>query len=703
LKKLIAGILILHSGFSFGQKNQCDSLESLYQMENFQRAFEFLESNSDWPCDEERFALLKAKILVSNYRFNEARYELSNLNSSESEELLKQINRLSKLSESRTGAILKISPKNSIGHDNLLLNIHEVSMIDTQFVVSEFPMTVLSERAFLPRIRAKDGLAQSLLTENFIEILPGSQLNDSIGAITVRYNSPFNKTANTYEIAIIDLQKGRVLNTWSAGPGVNTMYPFLRPGKLIFASDKPGGEGGFDLWSVEWDGKNFGEITNLGKNINSPANEIYPTFIEDNLIFASDRNDLSFGGFDLFRVNDFGDIKNIGLPINSSSDDLNPIVESARIRSVSSGRDAEKLRLFDISYVDTTEVFAELFGRIEIPGTNLGGKYLTLVNKDSSVVKSVILDKDGYFRLNQLKGLDDYSVSVEGLAMPSDEGRLTLFNQRGDLIADVKMNKYGAFVFKLLKPEDYYLSKESNEDESILAVDISGLFENSAQTEFVIALENSDGQIIGLTKTDKEGKFVFESVAPDEKYIIRTEVKNPNGIIRILNEKGDVIEVIHPEEQNGYVHLRLGENDRVITITDEENRIVRVSELETFNLPTVYFGSDKSELTVQSKERLERFIELAQKNPEVQIEITGHTDSRGDSDYNLKLSQKRIDSVVDYLISEGVKSSRITGKGYGESKLKNHCRDGVECSEKEHAENRRTELRLYQNQSQLEP
>lgn len=694
---------MIHSFLSYGQKNPCDSLERLYEMGEYKRAFQYLESNMDWPCNDGEFTLQKAKILIGNYRFNEARYELSNLSSPESAELLERMNKLSKISENRTGAVLKTSLRNSNGHDNLLLNINEVCLIDTQFVLSEFPMTVLSERAFLPINRAQNDLARSLLTENFIEVLPGSQLNDSVGAITVRFNRPFNKTANAYEIALLDLRKNKVLNTWSADEGANTKHPFLMQDQLIFASDRAGGEGGFDLWSVEWDGENFGEINNLGKEVNSPADEIYPVIIDGNLVFASDRSDMSFGGFDLFRVNKTGKVQNMGLPINSSSDDLNPIVESGRIKSIASRRNSERMELFDVSYVDTTDVFAELFGRIEVPGTKLGGKYLTLVNKDSSVVKSVILDKDGYFRINQLKGLDDYSVSIEGLAIPDEEGRLTLFNQRGDLVADVKMNKYGAFIFKLLKPEDYYLEKEVNEDESILAVDISGLFENSAQTEFVIALENSDGQVIGLTKTDKDGRFVFESVVPDDRYIIRTEVKNPNGVIRILNEKGEEIQTIHPEDQNGYVHLRLGENDRVITITDEENRIVKVSELETFNLPTVYFGSDKSELSPQSKKRLEGFIQLAQKNPEVQIEITGHTDSRGDSDYNLKLSQKRIDSVIDFLISQGVKSTRITGRGYGESKLKNHCNDGVECTPEEHAENRRTELRLYQDQSQLEP
>jgi peptidoglycan-associated lipoprotein len=61
----------------------------------------------------------------------------------------------------------------------------------------------------------------------------------------------------------------------------------------------------------------------------------------------------------------------------------------------------------------------------------------------------------------------------------------------------------------------------------------------------------------------------------------------------------------------------------------------------------------------------------------------------------LKLSQKRAQAAVDYIISKGIEKQRLTATGFGESRLKNHCKDGVECSEEEHAQNRRTEFKIH--------
>jgi len=702
LRSLILSILFLNGLFGYGQTNPCETLDSLYRSESPEKAFAYLETNTAWPCDYENFKVLKAKVLIENYRFNEAAYELADLENSEATQLTKRIEYLVKVSSKKTGANPKMSSANAYGSNNLKLNVGGIYLADTQFVQSEFPLTVWSEKVYLPKKSEEGKLNQWLLTENFTEILPGSSISDSVAAITVKIKRPF-KESKYYEIALVNLFKQQLIKTWNASGNAHTMYPCMLDDKIIFASDRAGGEGGFDLWSVEWNGKEFGSVENLGSDINTAANEIYPVVDEGLLIFASDRPDMTFGGFDLFSITESGEIVNPGLLINSSSDDMNPIVQSGRITSVSSNRDSATLMLYDIAYLDTNEVFAELFGRIKIDGLNMAGRQLTLSNEDSTLEKTVLLDKDGYFRINQLKGLENYSVSISGLEIPESEGRMTLFNNRGDLVADVKMNRSGVFVFKLLKPQDYYLEKQNNQDESILAVDIKGLFESPTQSEFVIALENSDGDLIGLTKTDESGHFIFESVTPDERYTIRTEVKNPNGLIRILNEKGEEIQVISPEDQNGYVHLRLEESDRVITITDEANRPVKISELETFNLPTVYFGTDNAQLSEESKKRLSGFLTLVQRNPEINIEIMGHTDSRGEKDYNLNLSQKRVESVLDFLIHSGVKDSRISGKGYGESRLKNQCSDGTPCSEEQHAVNRRTELRIYQNQSQLEP
>ncbi|MCY7362295.1 MAG: OmpA family protein, partial [Ignavibacteria bacterium] len=85
-------------------------------------------------------------------------------------------------------------------------------------------------------------------------------------------------------------------------------------------------------------------------------------------------------------------------------------------------------------------------------------------------------------------------------------------------------------------------------------------------------------------------------------------------------------------------------------------------------------------------------VKIMKDNPTIKVELGSHTDTRGSDSYNVKLSQRRADSAVKYIISKGIDRSKITAKGYGESKLINKCKNGVKCTEAEHQENRRTEF-----------
>ena len=103
-------------------------------------------------------------------------------------------------------------------------------------------------------------------------------------------------------------------------------------------------------------------------------------------------------------------------------------------------------------------------------------------------------------------------------------------------------------------------------------------------------------------------------------------------------------------------------------------------------------------LTPQAKNIIdERLMPVLANNPGAKMEIASHTDSRGGASANQALSERRAQSVVNYLISKGVNNSRLVGNGYGERRLKNRCKDGVSCTEREHASNRRTEFRLINN------
>jgi len=92
-----------------------------------------------------------------------------------------------------------------------------------------------------------------------------------------------------------------------------------------------------------------------------------------------------------------------------------------------------------------------------------------------------------------------------------------------------------------------------------------------------------------------------------------------------------------------------------------------------------------------------RLMPVLEQNPGVKVELASHTDVRGTASSNKDLSERRARAVADYLISKGVNSSLLVANGYGETKTKNRCKEGVSCTEREHAVNRRTEFRLINN------
>jgi outer membrane protein OmpA-like peptidoglycan-associated protein len=105
----------------------------------------------------------------------------------------------------------------------------------------------------------------------------------------------------------------------------------------------------------------------------------------------------------------------------------------------------------------------------------------------------------------------------------------------------------------------------------------------------------------------------------------------------------------------------------------------------------VYFAFDKWNLDEKAKAELDRLAVEMLKYPEIKLEMKSHTDSRGPASYNMKLSEKRGKSVLDYMSAKGISASRVNAQAFGETQLVNKCKDGVKCTEAEHALNRRTE------------
>ncbi|WP_270090019.1 OmpA family protein [Sphingobacterium sp. SYP-B4668] len=116
----------------------------------------------------------------------------------------------------------------------------------------------------------------------------------------------------------------------------------------------------------------------------------------------------------------------------------------------------------------------------------------------------------------------------------------------------------------------------------------------------------------------------------------------------------------------------------------------------TFVLDNIYYDFDKSDIRKDAAVVLDQLVNVMNENPTLKIELSSHTDSRGSDSYNLKLSDRRAKSAVDYIISRGVAKERLVSKGYGETRLVNNCANGVKCSEAEHQANRRTEVEVLE-------
>nr|WP_321412977.1 OmpA family protein [uncultured Allomuricauda sp.] len=108
------------------------------------------------------------------------------------------------------------------------------------------------------------------------------------------------------------------------------------------------------------------------------------------------------------------------------------------------------------------------------------------------------------------------------------------------------------------------------------------------------------------------------------------------------------------------------------------------------DLQPIYFDFDKHYIRPDAEVELAKILQAMKQYPQLNIHIESHTDSRGDDNYNMQLSEKRAKSTLEWLVEKGIDRKRLTSKGYGESQLINNCSNDVQCSQEEHQLNRRS-------------
>jgi peptidoglycan-associated lipoprotein len=377
------------------------------------------------------------------------------------------------------------------------------------------------------------------------------------------------------------------------------------------------------------------------------------------LYFASNRKDDSFGGIDIFKATKdanggWGNVQNLGKPFNTEGDDMFPYMSAdGRFFFASDGHVG--LGGLDIFYLDTTKT-KQTDGsfKTELVVRN-AGKPMNSTADDFGIVFGN--KTDGYFTSNrttdEAKGDDD------------------IFAFKNDSIYQKKVT--------------YYLQGITYAEDELGKQRILGGVN--------VVLKNDKGEVIEKVVSTEEGKFKFpKPVAVDAKFELEGE-KGEQFLKRNLNYntmgKGvkDITKL--PKRENEiYFDTLLVLRENIFKRVDEKTKKVITPEIE------ILYDYDKADIRPDAAKILDEFYDFLKdyfaEYPTQVLEMGSHTDSRGSDKYNQKLSQRRAESAVAYLVKKGISAERIRAKGYGEyePKIKNAK------TEAEHQANRRTTVKI---------
>jgi peptidoglycan-associated lipoprotein len=134
--------------------------------------------------------------------------------------------------------------------------------------------------------------------------------------------------------------------------------------------------------------------------------------------------------------------------------------------------------------------------------------------------------------------------------------------------------------------------------------------------------------------------------------------------------------------------------DEAFFLKSKEPETVEITINEPIRLNNIYYDFDDDKILKEAESDLELLFGLMNEYPDMIIELSSHTDARGNDNYNLDLSQRRANSAKEWLVQRGINERRVQAVGYGENQILNQCKNGVDCTEDEHRLNRRTEFKI---------
>jgi len=486
-----------------------------------------------------------------------------------------------------------------------------------------------------------------------------------------KYKIPKKSKAGINNLKIL-VAKKTALNTWSAPeelPFNSNDYSCGHPSissdgnTLYFSSNMPGGFGGTDIYFVTRDQSGWSKPQNLGNQINTSENEMFPFIGANGYLYFSSNGHQGMGGLDIFisRKNNDGSysLRNMGYPINSSADDFSIFLKNdnrtgyfASNRQGGIGDDD----IYSVLITNPILFSLELQGVVidSLTGEDINSSSVCLVNSNRVVLDSINtmgvntfsfdVEVDQKYQINVFhEGYNNKTTSVDLSKVIIDDGIAHVS------IALSKIPEWGIYGNVFIQG-----TKEVVSDVRVLIKKLTGEIYPEIFTsieDFRQKLEpNSDYELLFEKQGFLTKRAVYSTVNRDAGYV------NINEFVDISIEK-----------------LELN---------------------KTIEIPNIYYDLGKWNIRADAAVELDKVVIFLNDNPTIKVELGSHTDARGTDISNQTLSQKRAQSAVDYIVKKGIDRSRIVAKGYGETKLKNNCGNGVKCSEEEHQQNRRTEIRI---------
>lgn len=346
-----------------------------------------------------------------------------------------------------------------------------------------------------------------------------------------------------------------------------------------------------------------------------------------------------------------------------------------------------------------------LFG--ENPSKPLANTKVNLVNDKGEIIQTATTNAFGAFVFTDLPPDQNFMVKVDEKDTElAPNTKIIITNKSGTEMKTTTTDNKGDFKFAFLAADKNTLKLMIVED-SELRFDLKGklITENkSPLINSVINLINDKGEILQTTKTDKDGKFQFTNLPADKNYLFAldesdTKLKLYKKIF-LTSETGVVIKefsrangkfrfTILPSDQKKLGALYV--DDPWLKVLQLKNETKKDSIIIVEN---IYYEYGEFKILPEAQKALDKVINIMKNDMKLSVELSSHTDSRSSGEFNTKLSQQRAKAAVDYFLAKGITKDRISGKGYGETRLINKCADGVECTEEEHAKNRRTEFKI---------